>query len=72
NNINEPVDFAGERIVVNGRLGYRFSDAVTLTALAKNLLDEDYFVFVNRGNLAGQTARLGDEQTLAIRLDVDF
>ncbi|MEM1146585.1 MAG: TonB-dependent receptor [Pseudomonadota bacterium] len=72
NNINEPVDFAGERIVVNGRLGYRFSDAVTLTALAKNLLDEDYFVFVNRGNPAGQTARLGDEQTLAIRLDVDF
>ncbi|MEM6625518.1 MAG: TonB-dependent receptor [Pseudomonadota bacterium] len=72
NNFNEAVDFEGERVILNGRIGYELNDNVRITALVRNLFDKDYFAFVNRGNIAGQTARLGDERTIAVRLDVDF
>lgn len=72
NNFNLPEDYEGERVLVNARLGYRFNDRVSVTAIARNLLDEDYFVFANRGILGSETARLGDQRTFVLRVDVDL
>ncbi|MEM1176346.1 MAG: TonB-dependent receptor, partial [Pseudomonadota bacterium] len=72
NNFNVQDDYEGERILVNARLGYRVNDKVTLTAIARNLFDEDYFVFANRGVFGNETARLGDERTWVLRMDVEL
>ncbi|MEL6687021.1 MAG: TonB-dependent receptor [Pseudomonadota bacterium] len=68
---NENVDDAevDDRLLVNARIGYEINEKVRLTAFAENLFDNEYFTFVN---FANPTARLGDERTFAVRLDVTF
>ncbi|MEM8934844.1 MAG: TonB-dependent receptor [Pseudomonadota bacterium] len=72
NNFNEPEDFEGERVVVNARLGYRVTENLTVTALARNILNTDYYVFANRGVFGSENARLGDPRTWSVRLDLDL
>lgn len=72
NNFNVPEDFEGERVVVNARLGYRITDNLTVTAIARNIFNEDFYVFANRGVFGAETARLGDPRTWAVRIDADF
>ncbi|MEM9690486.1 MAG: TonB-dependent receptor [Pseudomonadota bacterium] len=72
NNFNVPEDLEGERILVNARFGYRINDTITVAAIARNLFDEDYFAFANRGVFGNENARLGDERTLVLRVDIDL
>ena len=72
NNFNVPQDFEGERVLVNARLGYRVTNRFTVTGIVRNLFDEDYYAFVNRGVFGSETTRLGDPLTWAIRVDADF
>ncbi len=59
------------RTLVNARVGYTIREGLRVSAYVRNLFDEDYFASLNRVN--GQDfARLGDQRTWAIRLDMDF
>ncbi len=58
------------RTLVNARVGYSISESIRISGYVRNLLDEDYFTTLNVVNQ--NSARLGDELTWAIRLDMDF
>ena len=60
-----------ERTLVNARIGYAFDDYWRLSLNARNLLDEDYYTFLNR-DPSGGFARLGDPRVITLRLDADF
>ncbi|MEM6900113.1 MAG: TonB-dependent receptor [Pseudomonadota bacterium] len=72
--LNENLDINefGERTLVNMRAGYRVTDNVVLSGYVRNLFDEDFFTSLNRGVPGAGFARLGDQRTFAVRLDVDF
>ncbi|MEM6410803.1 MAG: TonB-dependent receptor [Pseudomonadota bacterium] len=72
--LNENLDINefGERTLVNMRAGYRVTDNVVLSGYVRNLFDEDFFTSLNRGTPGSGFARLGDQRTFAVRLDVDF
>ena len=59
------------RTLVNARIGYAFDDYWRLSLNARNLLDEEYFSFLNRTG-SGGFARLGDPRVVSLRLDADF
>ena len=59
----------GDRWLVNARIGYEINEHFKLTAVVRNAFDEQYFTSLN---VADQFARLGEERTVAVRLDVDF
>lgn len=67
---NFTVNIIDSRFLVNARVGYEIREGVRLSGYVRNLFDEQYFTTLNRVNQDG--ARLGDEFTWAIRLDVDF
>lgn len=59
------------RTLVNARVGYTIREGLRLSAYVRNLFDENFFTSLSRVN--GQDfARLGDQRTWAIRLDMDF
>ena len=59
------------RTLVNARLGYAFNEHWRLSLNARNLLDEDYYTFLNRSP-SGGFARLGAPRVVSLRLDADF
>ncbi|MEM5518097.1 TonB-dependent receptor [Henriciella sp. AS95] len=59
------------RTLVNARLGYAFNENFRLSLNARNLLDEDYYTFLNR-DPSGGFSRLGDPRVVTLRLDADF
>lgn len=61
-----------ERTLVNGRLGYAFTENYRLSVIGRNLLDEDYYTFLNRDRTGGGFARVGDPRVVSVRLDVTF
>lgn len=72
----EVENFAGNRMnaraLVNARIGYTISEGVNISTYFRNLFDADYFTSLGR-TIPGQNfARLGDEFTWALRLDVNF
>ncbi|MEM8635611.1 MAG: TonB-dependent receptor [Pseudomonadota bacterium] len=71
-NENLAINEFGERTLVNMRAGYRVTDNVILSGYVRNLFDEDFFTSLNRGIPGSGFARLGDQRTFAVRLDVDF
>ncbi|MEM9879201.1 MAG: hypothetical protein AAF862_07970, partial [Pseudomonadota bacterium] len=68
---NFPEDFVGERLLLNARIGYAFTDNFTISAVGRNLFDADYFFSSFRREFGG-TGQLGDPRTWAIRVDVNF
>ncbi|MEM7781360.1 MAG: TonB-dependent receptor [Pseudomonadota bacterium] len=68
---NFPESFVGERLLFNARIGYAFTENFTISAIGRNLFDEDYFFQAGRAEDGGQ-GRLGDPRTWAIRLDARF
>ncbi|ADM10771.1 Outer membrane protein [Parvularcula bermudensis HTCC2503] len=71
-NENFDVNEFGERMLVNARLGYQFSENMQLSAYVKNALDEQYFTSLNVISPGDEFSRLGAERTYAVRLDFDF
>lgn len=61
-----------DRTLVNVRIGYAFNEAWRLSVNARNLLDEDYYTFLNRDRSGGGFSRLGDPRVVTVRLDADF
>lgn len=59
------------RTLVNARIGYAFNEHWRLSLNARNLMDEEYYTFLNRDSTGG-FARLGDPRVVSLRLDADF
>lgn len=59
------------RTLVNIRVGYAFNDQLRLSLIGRNVLDEEYYSFLNR-SATGGFARLGDPRVLSLRLDANF
>lgn len=57
--------------LLDGRFSYHVNDDVTLSAYGKNLLDEDYRVFVINF-FADEVASLGAPRTFGVELNVQF
>ena len=59
------------RTLLNTRIGYAFNENWRLSVNARNLLDKDYYTFLNRSSVGG-FSRLGDPRVVSVRLDADF
>lgn len=60
-----------ERLLLNARIGYDFSNGIRTSIMARNLLDKDYFTMLNRDS-SGGFARIGDPRVISVRLDASF
>ncbi|MCK6695910.1 MAG: TonB-dependent receptor, partial [Thermoanaerobaculia bacterium] len=60
--------------LLNGRLGFRATEGVTLFLWARNLLDKDYFeqLLPAAGNAGHYAAVLGDPRTYGVTLRYSF
>lgn len=68
---NVPENFTGERLLFNARIGYEINENFSISAIGRNLFDQDYFIRAFRGPDGG-SGQLGDPLTWAIRLDSRF
>ena len=68
---NVPENFTGERLLFNARIGYEIDDGISISAVGRNLFDQDYFIRASRGPDGG-FGQLGDPLTWAVRLDARF
>lgn len=68
---NLPQNEVRERTLVNARIGYAFNDNLRLSLIGRNVLDEDYYTFLNRTGTGG-FARIGDPRVVSLRLDANF
>ena len=68
---NVPENFAGEVLLLNARIGYRINEDISISAIGRNLFDQDYFLQAVRQLDPGR-GLLGDPLTWAVRLDVKF
>ncbi|MEM0953175.1 MAG: TonB-dependent receptor [Pseudomonadota bacterium] len=71
---NVPDNFAGEALLLNARIGYQINENFTITAIGRNLFDEEYFFqfFGSRDPSTPSRGQLGDPLTWAIRLDAKY
>jgi outer membrane receptor protein involved in Fe transport len=68
---NENLNEVKARTLINARVGYAFNESWRLSVNARNLLDKDYYSFLNRSG-SGGFSRLGDPRVVTVRLDADF
>lgn len=68
---NLPQNEVRSRTLVNARIGYAFNDNLRLSLIGRNVLDEEYYTFLNR-SATGGFARIGDPRVISLRLDADF
>ncbi|MGJ8562199.1 MAG: TonB-dependent receptor [Alphaproteobacteria bacterium] len=68
---NAEVDKLKATTLVNARFGYNLSDKYRVSVYARNLLNEEYYTFLNQ-EVAPGTARIGDPQVFGIRFDADL
>ncbi|SIO10359.1 Outer membrane receptor proteins, mostly Fe transport [Parasphingorhabdus marina DSM 22363] len=71
-NENLGVNYFGDRVLVNARIGYEILEGVRASAYVRNLFDEQYFTSLSVGSPGDEFSRLGAERTFAVRLDLDF
>jgi len=57
--------------IVNARIGYRLADRYSISLIARNLFDEDYYTILNRDG-PNDFARVGAPLTWAVRVDAQF
>ena len=68
-NENYSVNKFGNRLLVNARIGYAIQDNLRLSVYARNLLDEQYFTSLSVATPGAEFSRMGDERTVAMRLE---
>ena len=71
-NENLGVNYFGDKVLVNARIGYEILDGVRASAYVRNLFNEQYFTSLSVGSPGDEFSRLGAERTFAVRLDLDF
>ena len=65
-------DFTGDSyLLVNARIGYQVTDRLQITALARNIFEDEFFLSLNTTRPPG-SAVLGDPRTVAVRMDLSY